>query len=280
MRVLMAVLMVMVLGACGSASENGSPHRSTTATTTTAPVTTLTTTTQRPSRPSTTSTTTETVPTSTTRLPIPRALLGQDFERIPTSDRVVALTFDAGANDEGVASILDTLRREHVPATFFLTGTFADRFPESAQAMAAHRIGNHSMTHPHFRQLPEEQIAYELSASAARIRSVTGADPAPWFRFPFGDRDEYTIEIVNIAGYVPVRWTVDTLGWQGTRGGQTSSSVLQRVINTLVSGQIVLMHVGSNPEDGSTLDANALPEMIRELRERGYSFVTLDALLT
>jgi len=42
---------------------------------------------------------------------------------------------------------------------------------------------------------------------------VTGRDPAPLFRFPFGDANGRVIAIANQAGYVPVRWTVDTLGW-------------------------------------------------------------------
>jgi peptidoglycan/xylan/chitin deacetylase (PgdA/CDA1 family) len=72
---------------------------------------------------------------------------------------------------------------------------------------------------------------------------------------------------------------VDTLGWQGTSGGITAGIVLQRVLDTLTPGQIVLMHLGAHPTDGSTLDADALPQIIDELRARGYSFVTLDALL-
>jgi len=73
---------------------------------------------------------------------------------------------------------------------------------------------------------------------------------------------------------------VDTLGWQGTRAGRTAAEVTSRVLDTARPGQIVLMHVGSHPTDRSTLDADALPAVIAGLRELGYQFVTLDALLT
>ena len=76
--------------------------------------------------------------------------------------------------------------------------------------------------------------------------------------------------------YGSVRWTVDTLGWQGTSGGQSSTTVLNRVLANLQPGEIVLMHVGSHPTDGSTLDADALPAIIREVEARGYRFVDLD----
>ena len=72
---------------------------------------------------------------------------------------------------------------------------------------------------------------------------------------------------------------MDTLGWKGTSGGMTAQGVCDRVIAGLQPGEIVLMHVGSNPDDGSTLDADALPEIIAMMRAAGYSFVTLDALL-
>lgn len=107
----------------------------------------------------------------------------------------------------------------------------------------------------------------------------TGQDPQPLFRFPFGDRDARTIPAVNDLGYVAVRWTVDTLGWQGTSGGRSADDVTERVLDTATAGQIVLMHVGSHPTDGSMLDADALAAVIGGLRAAGYRFVTLDALV-
>jgi peptidoglycan/xylan/chitin deacetylase (PgdA/CDA1 family) len=80
------------------------------------------------------------------------------------------------------------------------------------------------------------------------------------------------------VGYVPVRWTVDSLGWKGTSGGQSVQSVVNRVLAAAQPGEMVLMHVGSNPYDATTLDASALPAIIDGLRARGYGFVTLRAL--
>jgi hypothetical protein len=61
--------------------------------------------------------------------PPPSPLLGVDWTRIPTSPRVVALTFDAGANADAIPSILTTLRTKNVPATFFLTGQWVRASP-------------------------------------------------------------------------------------------------------------------------------------------------------
>ena len=192
----------------------------------------------------------------------------------------MALTFDAGANADGVPAILATLRREAVPATFFLTGTFARTFPAAARAIAASggRIGNHSLTHPYLTHLSDAAVRHEILAGAQQITAVTGADPVPLFRFPYGDADARTIALANQAGYVPVRWTVDTLGWEGTAGHISAAVVAARVLAALQPGEIVLMHSGSNPDDHTTFDADALPQVISELRARGYTFVTLSAL--
>jgi peptidoglycan/xylan/chitin deacetylase (PgdA/CDA1 family) len=213
---------------------------------------------------------------------VPAALRGKDVEVIPTSRRVVALTFDGGANNQGLASILATLSAKDVAATFFLTGGFADRYPSSVRAIVGggHRLANHTDTHPHLPGMTDSAVRAELSRAEARILAAGGTDPRPLFRFPFGDRDAHTIAVVNDAGYLPVRWTVDSLGWKGTKlGGMTVPAVVDRVVGAAVPGEIVLMHVGSNPDDGTTLDAQALPTVIDQLRALGYDFVTLDALL-
>ena len=212
--------------------------------------------------------------------PFPAALRGADVEVIPGAGPVVALTFDAGANSAGLPSILRTLGAAGVRATFFLTGNWASANPAGVASIVAagHRVGNHSMTHPGFTSLTDAQIAQQLAGAQAAI-TAGGADSRPLFRFPFGERDARTIAAVNARGYLPVRWTVDTLGWKGTSGGVTVQIVADRALAGLQPGEIVLMHIGSNPDDGTTLDADALPQLINRIRQAGYGFTTLDALL-
>jgi peptidoglycan/xylan/chitin deacetylase (PgdA/CDA1 family) len=218
--------------------------------------------------------------TGSTPAPFPPALRGQDVTVLPTGRRVVALTFDAGANAAGLSSILRTLAAEHVPATFFLTGRWAAANPGGVAAIRAggHRVGNHTMSHPHLPALSDAGVRSEV-LGAQRAILAAGADPRPLFRFPFGERTARTIALVNDLGYVAVRWTVDTLGWEGTAGGLSADEVVHRALAALQPGEIVLMHVGSNPDDGTTFDADALPEVIKQMRHAGYGFVTLDALL-
>ena len=208
------------------------------------------------------------------------SLLGVDWTRIPTTAPVVALTFDAGANADAVASIRSTLQSRNVPATFFLTGQWVRAFPAEANALAAagFLVGNHTDTHPELTTLTDAQVQAQVQNAQRSILLTNGAEVRPLFRFPFGDVDGRVLGLVNGLGYVPVRWTVDTLGWQGTSGGMTVQRVVDRVMAALQPGEIVLMHVGSHPTDGSMLDAAALPQIIDGIRARGYGFVTLSAL--
>ncbi|MBT2538361.1 polysaccharide deacetylase family protein [Arthrobacter sp. ISL-69] len=212
--------------------------------------------------------------------PFPAGLAGTDVEVVPGAGRSVALTFDAGGNAAGLPAILDTLAGAGIRGTFFLTGSWATANPAGVAAIVAggHRVGNHSQTHPSFTGLSDSGIGDQLLGAEQAIQAA-GADPRPLFRFPFGARDARTIAAVNNLGYVPVRWSVDTLGWKGTSGGVTAQQAADRALSALQPGEIVLMHIGSNPDDGSTLDADALPQMIDRMRQAGYGFITLDGLL-
>jgi peptidoglycan/xylan/chitin deacetylase (PgdA/CDA1 family) len=211
---------------------------------------------------------------------IPSSLVGAQWYKLPTSAKVVALTFDAGANADAIPSILQTLANKGVPATFFLTGKWVEVYPDyAAQVGATYPVANHSYSHPDLTTLSDAGVREEITKGAAAIKKATGRDTHPMFRFPFGASDQVTIDIVNSLGYGAINWTVDTRGWQGTSGGQSVDLILGRVLDELQPGEIVIMHVGSNPDDHSTLDADALPQVIDEILARGYTFVTIDQYL-
>ncbi len=194
--------------------------------------------------------------------------------------KVVALTFDAGGNNAGVASILRTLEDTGTPATFFLTGSWVTVYPADARRIAGrYPVGNHTVTHPDLRTLTDSQVRAEIDKAQSMIVATTGQNPRPYFRFPYGAVTTHLVGVVNGRCYVPFRWTVDSLGWKGTSGGMSVTAVHDRVVAAATNGAIVLMHVGANPDDGTTLDAAALPSVISDLRAAGYRFVTLEAAL-
>jgi peptidoglycan/xylan/chitin deacetylase (PgdA/CDA1 family) len=208
---------------------------------------------------------------------LPPSLAGAEWTRLPTSDKVVALTFDAGGNDAGVTPILNALAAAGVPGTFFMTGRWVEVYPARAKQISAlYPVGNHTYDHPYLTKLSDAQVQEEIVHAQLLITSVTGRDPRPLFRFPYGNTDARTLADAHALGYGGIRWTVDTLGWEGRNNGQSAASVQQRVMANLKPGEIVLMHVGA-ATDGSTLDADALPAMIKAIRAAGYSLALVGA---
>ncbi|HET8605326.1 MAG TPA: polysaccharide deacetylase family protein [Marmoricola sp.] len=212
---------------------------------------------------------------------VPQRLRGVEVEQLPVgADKVVALTFDAGANADAVDPVLSTLADRRAPGTFFLTGAFVQAFPKKAARIGAHHvIGNHTDTHPDLTTRTDRQVRRQVRTAETKILAATGQDPRRFFRFPYGARTPHLVALLNQLCYVPFRWTVDTLGWKGTSGGQSVDSVVARVVAGEQPGEVVLMHVGSNPDDGSTLDADALPRIIHRLRADGYRLVRLSRVL-
>jgi peptidoglycan/xylan/chitin deacetylase (PgdA/CDA1 family) len=207
-------------------------------------------------------------------LALPPAVVAGELVRLQTRQHVVALTFDGGGNADGAKTVLSVLRREHVRGTFFLTGHFVRSYPSVARVIGRrYPVANHTVNHLDMRRLSTAAATREITQAQRMILRATGRDPRPLFRFPYGSRDARTLAIVRRLGYVSVRWTVDTWGWTGLQL-QSVAGARRRVIEHLVPGEIVLMHLGSS-RDHSTIDSDALPGVIRAVRARGYRFVTL-----
>ena len=159
-------------------------------------------------------------------------------------------------------------------ATFFLTGHFVQTYPALARTIGRrYPVGNHTVDHFDMLRLSLRAATREVTRAAVLIQRATGRDTHPFFRFPYGSRDAAMLRLVHGLGYASVRWTVDTWGWMGL-SLQSVGGAERRVLANLVPGEIVLMHLGS-ARDHSTIDAHALPTVIRLVRARGYRFVTL-----
>lgn len=207
------------------------------------------------------------------------ALLGDEVRRLPTSRRVVALTFNAAWDEAGIDTVLAELRRRRLPATFFPTGAFADAHPAAVRAMAAaHGLGNHSYSHPYFDDLSTSQRADEVRRADAAIRSASGTEPLPFFRFPYSSTTRRSVADINDLGYAAIEFTTDTNGYLGPDGGMSVDEAVERAVDALTPGAILQMHVGSTG-DGIVLDADALPRIIDATEAEGYEIIDLRRFL-
>ncbi len=197
----------------------------------------------------------------------------QIITRWPAREKLVALTFDAGS-DFGVADeIMDILSDYDVAATFFLTGQWMDINPEAAGRIPSegHALGNHSYTHPDFTELSVEDMRREIRETEQTAQEIAGETLTPYFRPPYGAYDPEVLRSAAREDYsYSVMWSIDTLDWKGI----SAEEVLQRVVEQLEPGAVVLMHVGSG-----THTIEALPLILDHLADRGYTAVTLDELI-
>ncbi|MGW7437891.1 polysaccharide deacetylase family protein [Streptomyces sp. NPDC054849] len=210
----------------------------------------------------------------------PASLLGSEIRRLPTSRNVVALTFNAAWDEAGIDTVLAELRRRKLPATFFPTGGFAEAHPAAVRAIgAAHGLGNHSYSHPYFGELSTAERADEVRRADAAIRKASGAEPLPFFRFPYSSTTRQSVADVNELGYAAIEFTADTNGYLGPRGGMSVEKAVGRAVDALTPGAIIQMHVGSNG-DGVVLDADALPLIIDAAQADGYEIIDLRRFLS
>jgi peptidoglycan-N-acetylglucosamine deacetylase len=201
-------------------------------------------------------------------------VFGRALGRLPTRDKQIALTFDDGPNSRATASILDTLRAERVPATFFLLGRHVERWPDLASRVVAegHVAGNHGYHHRKLHVRGPEYVRRDLEMGTDAIARATGARPA-LFRAPHGFRNPWVSSIARSLGQRTIGWTLGV--WDSDRPGADAIAV--RAVDGCRPGTILLLHDGDgyDPDGDRMQTAEALPRIIRELRARGYGFVRL-----
>ena len=192
----------------------------------------------------------------------------------------VALTFDTEhparpCTGRVLELILASLARAGAPATFFVQGRWARSSPDQARRIgsAGHLIGNHSHHHAPMDSLTEDGIRADVRAAGATIEAVTGVDPRPWFRCPFGEGmdDPDVVRRLAELGYVHVGWDVDPRDWHEDND---ADSVTREVLEGIrgLDDSVVLLH--SWPD----ATAKALPRILSGLAVEGAELVDVATL--
>jgi len=191
------------------------------------------------------------------------------FWRGEKGQKTVALTFDDGPKPGITEQLLAILEQERVPGTFFVIGRHVMAYPKLTDEIrkAGMEIECHTYTHPNLTRLPDIQVERELMETVAAVKLTTGEN-IRYFRPPGGDIDSNVRRIAADWGLTPCMWTVD--GWDMEK--TTATDLANWVISRVVPGTILLLHNGLQ----TTVDA--LPDIIRALKEKGYTFVTVKRL--
>ena len=191
---------------------------------------------------------------------------------VQTEKPQVALSFDAAWGNEDTAQIMDILAKHQVKVSFFMTGSWVEKYPEDVKYIASqgHDLGNHSQNHKNMSQLSDEEIRRELAQVHDQVKALTGEEMT-LFRPPYGDYDDQVVTVSRDMGYYPVQWDVDSLDWKDYGADSIVRTILDH--KHLGNGSIILMH------NGAKYTPAALDAVITGLKDAGYELVPISQLI-
>src|SRR3989338_8081551 len=199
---------------------------------------------------------------------------------VRTSKKIAALTFDDGPSPVWTPKILDELKKADIKATFFMVGHHVQKYPDIARRVAreGNGIGNHGYAHSVILYYTPAEIEEEIKYTEHVIREVTGRTTT-MFRPPKAWLRDSTKEKIRSMGYEVVLWSLNSKDWAGF----PHLWVVHYLAARVRGGDILLFHDSGNifaregGDRSQTVAAVAL--LIKILREKGFSFVTLEEMM-
>ncbi|MGN0649682.1 MAG: polysaccharide deacetylase family protein [Oscillospiraceae bacterium] len=190
--------------------------------------------------------------------------------RVERGDNKIALTFDVAWENSNTDDLIKILGEFNAPSTFFITGDWCDRYPEDVKKFydAGHEIQNHSDQHPHVEGINVNDLITDTREASRKIKMITGVEPT-LYRAPYGEYDDSALTTLEGMGMKVIQWDVDSIDWKEP----TPEEIKARVLKGVKSGSIVLFH---NDLENTT---EALPQILTQLKNDGYEFVTVSDLI-
>ena len=193
---------------------------------------------------------------------------------VKTKHKQVALTFDISWGEERPGPILDILEKNNLngKVTFFISSPWSEDHPELVKRLveSGYEIGSHGHKHVNYSKLSNEEIENQIMKAHTTLTKLTGQE-INLIRTPNGDFDTRVLKIANTLGYKVIQWDTDSKDWINPGVNEIVKNVMDRVH----PGDIVLMHAS----DSCKQTHEALPLIIKKLREEGYELVTVSQLI-
>ena len=191
-----------------------------------------------------------------------------------TGKKVIYLTFDCGYENGYTEKILDTLKKHHAPAAFFVVGNMVETAPDIVRRMAeeGHIVGNHTFHHPDMSAI-SDQAAFqkELDSLSSLYQETTGQELPHFYRPPQGKYSEENLRQAQALGYKTVFWSLAYVDWY-VDNQPTPEQAYGKLIPRIHDGAIVLLH------STSKTNADILDDLLTRWEDMGYSFAPLTEL--
>lgn len=187
-----------------------------------------------------------------------------------SEQKYIYVTFDLGYEAGYTESILDTLKQNNVPATFFITAHYVNSASDIVKRMIddGHIIGNHTVNHKSMPRLSEEELTKELMNLHTAIYEKFGFEMR-YMRPPKGEYSEKSLSITTKLGYVPVMWSFAYADWDEAKQPDKQDGI-DKIINNVHNGEIMLLHATSKT------NMEILDTVIKQIKNMGYEFKSLD----
>lgn len=204
-------------------------------------------------------------------IPVPGSR--SDNSKDPKGERRVALTFNDGPFVETTRAILDILKQNGIPATFFVVGSTAAQHPDILRRMSSegHALGNHSYSHRPLRDLDPNDLTNEIEKTNSIIQNVAGSSPR-FFRPPHGDFSKTAIEAAASYGLATVAWS--NVGFYDYPPPEDPNEFVRNLASSVADGHIIMLH------DGLRSTVTLLPKLIKSFKDFGIQIVPLSDVLT
>ncbi|MGC0337114.1 polysaccharide deacetylase family protein [Streptomyces sp. SLBN-8D4] len=207
--------------------------------------------------------------------------------------KTVALTFDADMTaDQGPRAaagehfdnpgLIAALRALKVPATVFMTGRWAEEYPDQARSLGRDplfEVANHSYSHYAFTDdcygLPTvsgDRMRADVERAYAAFRKAGVPDARPYFRFPGGCYDRRALKALTPVGVTAVQWDVVS----GDAFATDAEAVSRQVLEGVRPGSVVVMHC---TRSAAPTTERVVRTVVPELRARGFRFVKVSELI-
>lgn len=189
---------------------------------------------------------------------------------VETTEKKVAISFNTAWENRQTEALISILNQFQVNASFFVTGTWIDSYPESAKAIfdAGNELCNYSDTGSYMTRLSKEQILSEIEMCNQKIISVTETPPT-LFRAPYGDYDNTVLEFAEKTGMQTVIGNIDSWDWKNLN----AQEIYNRVTSLIQPGSILLF------QNGAEHTTEVLPLILKFLQDNGYQIVPVSALV-
>lgn len=199
----------------------------------------------------------------------PASISDQPIYQGNSGQKAVAITINVDWGEEYIPAMLEELNGAGAKATFFVTGSWAEKNPEVLKSIfgQGHSIQNHGYKHLHFAALSPAQSAAEIKKAEEIIYGITGCRTV-FFASPYGEQNRQIMQGVQSINYDLVMWTIDTIDWQKP----SPDVIVKRVMNKVQNDAIVLMH----PTEPTV---KALPTLLQRLKEEGFQMLPIEQIV-